>query len=74
MIGEFNIHFQDEEAYVCVYSHRSADTILFYHQGGVDIGDVDSKAVKLDVPVDHNVTVGEIEKTLLGAVAQNKKK
>lgn len=69
-----NLKFQDEEAYVCVYSHRTADTILFYHQGGVDIGDVDAKAVKLDVPVDHNVTADEIEKTLLGAVAQTKKK
>lgn len=35
---------------------------------------MDAKAVKLDVPVDHDVTVDEIEKTLLGAVGQNKKK
>lgn len=35
--------FQEEEAYVCIYSHRYADTILFHHQGGVDIGDVDAK-------------------------------
>lgn len=74
IIEPFIAHKDDEEAYVCVYSHRTADTILFYHQGGVDIGDVDAKAVKLDVPVDHNVTVDEIEKTLLGAVGQNKKK
>lgn len=74
IIEPFIAHKDDEEAYVCVYSHRTADTILFYHQGGVDIGDVDAKAVKLDVPVDHNVTADEIEKTLLGAVAQTKKK
>lgn len=43
--------FQEEEAYVCIYSHRKADTILFHHQGGVDIGDVDAKALKLEVPV-----------------------
>lgn len=42
---------QEEEAYVCIYSHRTADTILFHHQGGIDIGDVDAKALKLDIPV-----------------------
>ena len=36
--------FQNEEMYVCIYSHREGDTILFYHEGGVEIGDVDSKA------------------------------
>lgn len=40
----FNI-LQEEEAYVCIYSHRYADTILFHHQGGVDIGDVDAKVI-----------------------------
>lgn len=42
---------QEEEYYVCIYSHRKADTILFHHEGGVDIGDVDAKALKLDVSV-----------------------
>ena len=28
---------------MCIYSHRYADTILFHHEGGVDIGDVDNK-------------------------------
>lgn len=67
------VNVQDEEAYVCIYSHRSADTILFYHQGGVDIGDVDSKALKLDVPVDRTVTVAEIEKHLLVHLSGDKK-
>ena len=34
---------QEEEYYVCIHSHRYADTILFHHEGGVDIGDVDAK-------------------------------
>jgi succinyl-CoA synthetase beta subunit len=29
--------------YICIYSHRHGDTILFHHKGGVDIGDVDAK-------------------------------
>lgn len=64
---------QDEEAYVCIYSHRNADTILFHHQGGVDIGDVDAKALKLDVPVDKTVTVDDIKKQLLTNVTGDKK-
>ncbi|XP_014472586.1 PREDICTED: ATP-citrate synthase [Dinoponera quadriceps] len=51
IIEPFVPHKPEEEAYVCIYSHRKADTILFHHQGGVDIGDVDAKALKLDIPV-----------------------
>jgi len=35
--------WQNEEFYVCIYSHRHGDTILFHHEGGVEIGDVDAK-------------------------------
>lgn len=37
---------QEEESYVGIYSHRAGDTILFHHEGGVDIGDVESKVRK----------------------------
>jgi len=47
----FTFTLQEEEVYVCIYSHRKADTILFHHQGGIDIGDIDAKALKLDIPV-----------------------
>lgn len=47
---------------------------MFYHQGGVDIGDVDAKALKLDVPVDKTVTADDIEKNLLVHLAADKKK
>lgn len=74
IIEPFVPHKDNEEAYVCIYSHRTADTILFYHQGGVDIGDVDSKALKLDVPVGQDVSLESIEKVLLTEVAAAKKK
>jgi ATP citrate (pro-S)-lyase len=73
IIEPFIPHKDNEEAYVCIYSHRTADTILFYHQGGVDIGDVDSKALKLDVPVDSTVSIDDIQKVLLKEVASSKK-
>jgi ATP citrate (pro-S)-lyase len=65
---------QEEEAYVCIYSQRHADTILFHHEGGVDIGDVDAKALKLDVPVGETITEDDIKSKLLTNVNAGKKK
>lgn len=55
IIEPFVPHKPKEEYYVCIFSHRKADSILFHHEGGVDIGDVDSKALKLDIPVDSEL-------------------
>ena len=41
--NHFISFFQNEEFYVCIYAQRDCDTILFHHEGGVEIGDVDSK-------------------------------
>ncbi|EDW33354.1 GL20648 [Drosophila persimilis] len=68
IIEPFLPHTDAEEMYVCIYSHRSADTILFYHQGGVDIGDVDAKAVKLDVPVNSDLSLADVKSKLLKEV------
>ncbi|KAL9916593.1 ATP-citrate synthase isoform 2-T7 [Glossina fuscipes fuscipes] len=73
IIEPFVPHTDAEEMYVCIYSHRSADTILFYHQGGVDIGDVDAKALKLDIPVNSDVTMADIDNKLLSQVPVQKK-
>jgi ATP citrate (pro-S)-lyase len=73
IIEPFIPHKDAEEAYVCIYSHRTADTILFYHQGGVDVGDVDAKALKLEVPVGSNTTLADIEKILLTEIPAAKK-
>lgn len=59
--------------YVCIYSHRAADTVLFHHQGGVDIGDVDAKAMKLDVPVNSDLNISDINSKLLTKVPADKK-
>lgn len=74
IIEPFVPHKPEEEVYVCIYSHRHADTILFYHEGGVDIGDVDSKAVKLEVPIGESTSEESIEKNLLSKVSASKKK
>ncbi|KAH7966214.1 hypothetical protein HPB49_014500 [Dermacentor silvarum] len=73
IIEPFCKHSQEEEAYVCIYSHRNGDTILFHHEGGVDIGDVDSKAFRLEVPIDHKPTADEVTKALLTKLPQDKR-
>lgn len=59
-------HKEDDECYVAITSVREGDNILFYHKGGVDIGDVDEKAEKMLAPIGSFPAAGEIEKTLLG--------
>lgn len=73
IIEPFVSHSEDEEMYVCIYSHRHADTILFYHQGGVDIGNVDEKAIKYDVPIGQEANPNEIRTKLLAQCPNNKK-
>jgi ATP citrate (pro-S)-lyase len=69
IIEPFVAHKQNEEYYVCIYSHRQGDTILFHHEGGVEIGDVDSKASKLDIAIDETPSSDEIRSRLLSNVA-----
>ncbi|KAK7508656.1 hypothetical protein BaRGS_00000222 [Batillaria attramentaria] len=73
IIEPFIEHKQDEEYYVCIHSHRYADTILFHHQGGVDIGDVEAKALRLDIPVDTDTTAEAVRKQLLPNVPDSEK-
>jgi ATP citrate (pro-S)-lyase len=67
-------HNQQDEYYVCIYSHREGETILFHHEGGVDIGDVDAKALKLTVAIDDQLKVTDLTSKLLVNVANQKRK
>ncbi|KAL2759846.1 hypothetical protein ACRALDRAFT_1060174 [Sodiomyces alcalophilus JCM 7366] len=52
LVEPFVPHPQDTEYYINIMSVREGDWILFTHEGGVDVGDVDAKAEKLLIPVD----------------------
>ena len=73
IIEPFVAHKETEESYVCIYSHRSGDTILFHHLGGVDIGDVDAKALKFEVAIDEHITEDQIKANLLINLTPEKK-
>ncbi|KAJ3045590.1 citrate synthase [Rhizophlyctis rosea] len=60
------VHPQDSEYYVAINAVREGDWILFTHEGGVDVGDVDAKAKKILVEVNKPFpSAQELEQTLL---------
>ncbi|XP_054861156.1 LOW QUALITY PROTEIN: ATP-citrate synthase [Amphiprion ocellaris] len=73
LIEPFVPHKQEEEFYVCVYATREGDHVLFHHEGGVDVGDVDAKAQKLLIGVDEKISEDLVKKNLLTSVSNDKK-
>jgi len=65
-------HKQEEEFYICMHSLRYFDEILFYHEGGVDVGDVDAKAEKLQLPTGEALTAATVKDKLLSKVPASK--
>ena len=43
LVEPFVEHKEEEEVYICILSLREGDQILFHHQGGINVGDIDSK-------------------------------
>ncbi|XP_066554498.1 ATP-citrate synthase isoform X2 [Amia ocellicauda] len=73
LIEPFVAHKQEEEFYICIYATREGDHVLFHHEGGVDVGDVDAKAQKFLVAVDEKLTEDDVKKHLLPHVSADKK-
>jgi len=65
IIEPFVEHQQSDEYYVCMQSVREGTEILFYHEGGVDVGDVDSKAERMLIEVDDIANPTDIQNKLL---------
>ncbi|KAG2747530.1 ATP citrate lyase isoform 2 [Suillus brevipes Sb2] len=74
IVEPFLPHPSDSEYYICITSARHGDTLLFTTSGGVDVGDVDAKALKLDIPVlGPFPSRADLQKTLLREVPAHKK-
>jgi ATP citrate (pro-S)-lyase len=74
IIKPFVSYKESDECYLAVTSNADGDTIMFYHQGGINVGDVDSKAACLRVPIGTYPTSVEIEKKLLQKLPADRKK
>lgn len=73
LIEPFVPHTQEEEFYVCIYATREGDHVLFHHEGGVEVGDVDAKAQRLMVAVDDKLSDAQVTEQLLTHVPDDKK-
>ena len=73
IIEPFVPHAQEDEYYICIQSHRDCDELLFTHEGGVDIGDVDAKATRLRIDLDEVATPESMTEALLGDVPAARK-
>ncbi|KAG0786432.1 hypothetical protein G6F22_007629 [Rhizopus arrhizus] len=74
LVEPFAPHPANTEYYICINSVREGDYILFTHEGGIDIGDVDAKALKLLVPVNTEFPNAQtIKDTLLKDVPEFKR-
>lgn len=58
---------------MCIYATREGDFVLFHHEGGVDVGDVDAKAKKLLILVDEKISEESVKKELLTDVPNEKR-
>lgn len=54
IVEPFVPHEQSDEYYICIQSNRDGEEILFYSEGGVEVGDVDSKAERMFISVDDD--------------------
>ncbi|KAJ1973947.1 ATP citrate lyase subunit 1, partial [Dimargaris cristalligena] len=75
LVEPFIPHPSSAEHYICIQSVREGDVILFTHEGGIDVGDVDAKALRLLIPVNQPFpSVADISATLLRDISGEAKK
>ena len=64
IVEPFVPHDQSDEYYICIQSFRDNDEILFYHEGGVDVGDVDTKGDRLQISIGEKITKESVIKLI----------
>ncbi|KAH8054766.1 ATP citrate synthase [Aureococcus anophagefferens] len=70
LVEPFVPHAQADEYYVCVVSNREGEELLFCKDGGVDVGDVDAKAKRLQVPLGESAAPDALAAALLDGVPE----
>jgi ATP citrate (pro-S)-lyase len=73
IVEPFIPHKETDEYYLAILSERDGDQILFHHEGGINVGDVDAKAARMKIPVGMIPTAAYIDKQLLGKVPKERK-
>ncbi|MCX6662092.1 MAG: ATPase [Euryarchaeota archaeon] len=73
IVEPFIPHDENDEYYLAILSQREGDQILFHHQGGINVGDIDAKAVRMTIPIGTYPTAANIEKQLLNNIPKERK-
>jgi len=73
IIEPYLAHETTDEMYICIYSNRDGELILFHHEGGIDIGDVDSKALTYSIIIDEPYDAQKMETALLKNVPTDRR-
>ena len=73
IVEPFVPHNENDEYYLAILSQRDGDQILFHHQGGINVGDIDTKAVRMTIPIGTSPNAAQIEKQLLGDVPKDRR-
>ncbi|KAI9224090.1 hypothetical protein BC828DRAFT_344281, partial [Blastocladiella britannica] len=72
LVEKFIPHASAEEHYICIQAVRNGDLIYYSTQGGVDVGDVDSHAKRILVPVLDAYPAAAVHDTLLAGIADTR--
>lgn len=72
IIEPFIPHNQEDEYYLAIISKRDGDEILFHHEGGINVGDIDTKAARLFIPIATLPTTKDIQTTLLQKIPKDR--
>ncbi|XP_071498562.1 ATP-citrate synthase-like [Diadema antillarum] len=72
IIEPFVKHDAVDEYFLSIYSEMDHDVVLFHHDGGIDVGNVDEKALKLDVGLNEEINEITVQKALLQKVPAKK--
>lgn len=73
LVEPFVPHVAEDEYYLAIRSVREGDEILFYHEGGIHVGDIDTKAARWTVPIGEAPAREEIVQKLLAQVPHERR-
>ncbi|VVB61893.1 ATP citrate lyase citrate-binding protein [uncultured archaeon] len=73
IVEPFVPHNENDEYYLAILSQREGDQILFHRQGGINVGDIDAKAVRMSIPIGTYPSASDIEKKLLSNVPKERR-
>ncbi|MCE1246837.1 MAG: ATPase [Firmicutes bacterium] len=73
IVEPFLPHSEEDECYLAIRTVREGDEILFHHRGGINVGDVDSKAKRLIINIRNNINDSDVKNTLLTELEEAKK-